>query len=217
MERLPPGLLYFGDCMTHQLIDDLVYHLQISNEWEAVGDGKNSRKVIQYGQKYNYNNYNGANNPANKLNENNVKQFPPVIEQMRQLLIEKLTADSGPPTNETFNQCIINKYEPGQGISPHIDSMEFGSVIGCFTIISGIGDSPGVIDLSLGGEKYSLVTWPGSLYVMTGDSRYKYKHSMAARKTDQRKKRATRISITFRSKLSNEQQEKNRKLLSYNF
>jgi len=208
MDVLPPGLIYIPNALDQVYIDELLYHLNISNEWEAVGEGKNSRKVVQYGYKYNYTA--GGNDSRGNLNQQSeaAKPFPEIIKTLRDIMIDHITEDSGPPTGETFNQCIINKYEPGQGIGPHIDSLAYGAVIGCFTIVTGIGDSPGIVELlhpTNSKTKYPIITMPGSLYVMTGDSRYKWKHQMVARKTDDRRKRATRISVTFRSLLSQEE------------
>jgi alkylated DNA repair dioxygenase AlkB len=97
-----------------------------------------------------------------------------------------------------LNQCIVNKYEPKQGISAHIDKTTFGPVIVCFTLNSGttmtfsrmVGDIKEVI------EKY---VEPNSVYLMTGESRYLWKHEIKSRLTDNRIKRKTRISVTFRT------------------
>ena len=89
-----------------------------------------------------------------------------------------------------FNQCIINNYYKGQGISPHIDVTSYGGVIGCFTLGSGA-----IMKFSYGDEDVEIYVKPNSVYIMSGDSRYKWKHSMPVKKT--RKDR--RVSITFRN------------------
>jgi len=89
-----------------------------------------------------------------------------------------------------FNQCIINNYYEGQGISPHIDVKSYGGVIGCFTLGSGA-----IMKFSYGDEDVELYVKPNSLYIMSGDSRYKWNHSMPVKKS--RKDR--RVSITFRN------------------
>lgn len=101
---------------------------------------------------------------------------------------------------ETPDQVIINEYEPGQGISAHIDC------IPCFadTIASLSLGSPCVMDFSHSktGDKSSLLLEPRSLLVFSGDARYVWQHAIAGRKTDrfngQIIPRARRVSLTFR-------------------
>jgi len=105
------------------------------------------------------------------------------------------------------NQIIINKYEPGQGISRHRDHN------GYFT-----GD---IATLSLGsayvmkfrphrGNKlenrkkcYEVLLPIGSLAVMKDDARTNWTHEISSTKSDtinhKNIKRGTRISITFRT------------------
>lgn len=102
--------------------------------------------------------------------------------------------------SEMPDQVIINEYEPGQGISAHIDCVP------CFadTIASLSLGSPCVMDFthSKAGEKSSLLLEPRSLIVLTDDARYVWQHAIAGRKTDRHQgqiiQRARRISLTFR-------------------
>jgi alkylated DNA repair dioxygenase AlkB len=101
---------------------------------------------------------------------------------------------------EMPDQVIINEYQPGQGISAHIDCVP------CFaeTIASLSLGSPCVMDFtqSKTGEKSSLLLEPRSLLVLAGDARYVWQHAIAARKTDRNNgqiiERKRRISLTFR-------------------
>ncbi len=101
---------------------------------------------------------------------------------------------------DTPDQVIINEYQPGQGISAHIDCVP------CFadTIASLSLGSPCVMDYnhSKTGEKSSLLLEPRSLIVLSGDARYQWQHAIAGRKTDRHNgqiiQRARRISLTFR-------------------
>ena len=97
----------------------------------------------------------------------------------------------------TFNQCIINNYLDGQGISAHVDVRKYGSVIGCFTIGSGA-----TMVFQKEGAKHEVYVKPNSLYIMSGDARYSWTHAMPARKfdivDDTRIPRSRRISLTFR-------------------
>lgn len=99
------------------------------------------------------------------------------------------------------DQVITNEYQPGQGISAHIDCVP------CF------GDT--VASLSLGsacvmdfihcktGEKQSRLLEPLSLLVLSGDARYFWQHAIPVRKTDKWRgqpiPRARRLSLTFRT------------------
>jgi alkylated DNA repair dioxygenase AlkB len=101
---------------------------------------------------------------------------------------------------DTPDQVIINEYEPGQGISAHIDCVP------CFadTIASLSIGSPCVMDFthSKTTEKSSLLLEPRSLLVLTDDARYIWQHAIAGRKTDRYNghiiQRTRRISLTFR-------------------
>jgi alkylated DNA repair dioxygenase AlkB len=105
--------------------------------------------------------------------------------------------------NKMPDQVIINEYQPGQGISAHIDCVP------CFadTIASLSIGSPCVMDFahSKTGEKSSLLLEPRSLLVLTSDARYLWKHAIVGRKTDKHQghtiQRTRRLSLTFRKVL----------------
>lgn len=98
------------------------------------------------------------------------------------------------------DQVIVNEYLPGQGIAAHVDCVP------CF------GDT--IISLSLGSEcvmnftrvadavQVPVLLEPRSVLVMTGESRYAWKHAIAPRKNDVHEgriiRRGRRVSITFR-------------------
>ena len=102
--------------------------------------------------------------------------------------------------NEMPDQIIINEYQPGQGISAHIDCVP------CFTdtIVSLSLGSPCVMDFthSATGEKAAFSLEPRSLLVLSDDARYVWQHAIAGRKTDRYSgqiiERTRRISLTFR-------------------
>ena len=107
-------------------------------------------------------------------------------------------------STETPDQVIINEYQPGQGISAHIDCVP------CFadSIASLSLGSPCVMDFthSKTGEKSSLLLEPRSLLVLTGDARYVWQHAISGRKTDRYQgqiiSRKRRISLTFRKMIA---------------
>jgi alkylated DNA repair dioxygenase AlkB len=106
--------------------------------------------------------------------------------------------------SEIPDQVIINEYQPGQGISSHIDCVP------CFadTIASLSLGSPCVMDFTHSEtcEKLSLLLEPCSLLVLSGDARYVWQHAIAGRKTDRYNgqiiQRTRRISLTFRKVLA---------------
>ncbi|CAJ2375906.1 MAG: alpha-ketoglutarate-dependent dioxygenase AlkB [Gammaproteobacteria bacterium] len=102
-------------------------------------------------------------------------------------------------------QLIVNEYEPGQGIAPHTDRDCFGPV---------------VVSLSLGGDcmmrilphpgnsddAFDLILQRRSLLVLRGPSRDRWRHGIAARRSDsqhgRRIPRRRRVSLTFRTIIS---------------
>ena len=99
------------------------------------------------------------------------------------------------------DQAIVNEYEPGQGISAHIDCVPcFGETIASLTLGSGgtmqfQNTKNGLI------EKFYLQE--RSLIVLSGAVRYEWTHAIPARKSDIvggfKIERKCRISITFRN------------------
>jgi alkylated DNA repair dioxygenase AlkB/23S rRNA U2552 (ribose-2'-O)-methylase RlmE/FtsJ len=176
-----PGFRYMTNIITEPVESKILDFLS-KQKWSAVGSGKSSREVIQYGYAYNYT----AKNPGEKV-EPIPNELSPFVD-----ILSKAVPD------QKFNQCIVNKYLPGQGISAHIDHTKFGPVIACFSI-----GSYTVVDFALGDADIPKFVDRRSLYIMAGDSRYKWKHSIAARKSDtvngKKMMRGERISITFRT------------------
>jgi alkylated DNA repair dioxygenase AlkB len=90
---------------------------------------------------------------------------------------------------------------PGQGISAHVDSLAYGDTIQCYTLGSGAMMRFTPVE---GGnnERQELYVETCSLYRMTGDARYRWKHEFAARKSDivegKKIQRGRRVSVTLR-------------------
>lgn len=179
MEKIV-GLSYYDDVINEELENELMQYLNVA-KWKHVS-GAGSREVIQLGYDYDYR--------SQKVTKGD--PMPAVIEKLKGLI----------PEGEKYNQCIINKYLPGQGISAHIDSKNFGDTIVCFTI----GSTATMVFAPTKeiNEKYSIpvLVKPNSVYIMTGPARYQWTHEMTTNKTDKIDgkitKRKTRISLTFR-------------------
>lgn len=114
-------------------------------------------------------------------------------------LAARLVEDT--PVEREPDQLIINEYLSGQGISAHIDCVPcFGAVVLSISLGSAcvMGFTERTTDTVL-----PVLVEPGALMVMSGDARYKWRHSIAARKTDtldgRRIERSRRVSLTFRT------------------
>ncbi|KAF8901113.1 hypothetical protein CPB85DRAFT_135103 [Mucidula mucida] len=115
-----------------------------------------------------------------------------------------------PASTTLARQAIVNRYEPGQGITAHVDLLKrFGDGIigvsfasGCVMQFASVPDEDG------GEEKrtYDFYLPEGSVIVMTGDARYKWTHGIDKRTADfvdgedggRWLERSMRMSITFR-------------------
>lgn len=98
------------------------------------------------------------------------------------------------------DQVIINEYQPGQGIAPHIDCVP------CFTdtIASLSLSSPCVMGFihTETKAKIPVLLEPRSLVAVSDDARYRWQHAIPHRKTDRHNgktfQRERRLSLTFR-------------------
>ncbi len=99
------------------------------------------------------------------------------------------------------DQLIVNEYEPGQGITKHVDCVP------CFddTVVSISLGSACVIELAQGEVKVPVLLEPRSALVLKEDARYRWTHAIAGRKKDVYQGRAysrgRRVSLTFRKVL----------------
>lgn len=180
------GLFYVKDIKENT--NDIISQLD-KLPWGRLTNSANSRMVQHYGYKYNYINY--------RIDEK-CDDLPKFLKKFEIILTNICLQLELIDKKYTFNQCIVNNYHPNQGISPHTDVKDYGSVIGCFTIGSGA-----TMVFTLGNETHELYVEPNSLYIMSGDARYVWKHHMNAKMTDmvkgKRIKRGRRVSITFRN------------------
>lgn len=149
------------------------------------------REVQQYGYEYNY----GSKYTKPSATMSIPKEFKALLEKVNKFF--KTTPD----------QIIVNKYEPGQGIAPHVDHIKhFGPVVASLTLQSGtimemsrkIQDNNEIKTI-----KIPMYLEKCSLLILTNEARYDFMHCIPARKTDivddKTINRGTRISITFRT------------------
>lgn len=139
------------------------------------------RRVQHYGYKYDY--------KKRLIDQSSyLGPLPDWLGALSQRLYTEKIFDDQP------DQVIVNEYLPGQGIAPHIDlSSCFAGVICSLSLVSKC-----VMDFTYAGLTYSLALQPRSLLVMSGEARYKWKHGIKPRKSDDKIARNRRVSLTFR-------------------
>lgn len=144
------------------------------------------RRVQHYGHRYDY-------------GRRGVRGAAPPLPPWAAALAVRLHEDG--PFDRPPDQVIVNEYEPGQGIAPHIDrTPAFGPVVASISLLSAC-----VMEFTHpeDGTRVPVTLEPGGLCVMTGPARYAWRHSIPARKTDPgpggRVPRGRRVSVTFRT------------------
>ncbi|EFN89740.1 Alkylated DNA repair protein alkB-like protein 8 [Harpegnathos saltator] len=101
-----------------------------------------------------------------------------------------------------YDQLTINKYLPGQGIPPHVDTHSVFED----TILSLSLGSLCVMNFRRTDRKIDVLLPARSLLIMTGEARYAWTHGISPRHNDvidtengsTTQKRGTRVSFTFR-------------------
>lgn len=180
------GLYYYPAAIPSDLANRLEVEFSDTNpHWTPITGSDHSRRVIHFGSVYDYQKQNKNELLAHPFSSNIVELLS-VVYQHHPHLRGKLT------------QGIANRYLPGEGITAHIDDKKFDDFICCFSIGS---------DTTMEFSRPEHDPVPvrierNSLYVMSGEARWLWKHSMAGRKTDQtdqgRIARDRRVSLTFR-------------------
>lgn len=147
-------------------------------KFEPITNSTNSRRVAHFGYYYSY-------------DRSGLKEAPAIPDALSSIVdgcrINKLLGKN--IIAEDFEQLIINEYKSSQQIAYHIDHVkQFGPVIACITIGQAVP-----ISFKLGDTIKSVDIEEGSMYIMTGDSRYKWRHSLV------NKNESNRYSLTYRT------------------
>ena len=190
-----PGLAYLPDWMAPEACRALLAQIDAA-PWSA----KLRRRVQHYGHRYDY----GRRSVAKVVAAEDTQATapaPPLPGWARELAA-RLAAEGF--LDQQADQVIVNEYQPGQGISAHVDRVPcFGPAVAALSLGSGCA-----MDFTRpeDGTKAGVYLAAGSLCVMTGPARYDWRHGIAARKSDPgpagRIPRARRVSVTFRTVLS---------------
>lgn len=131
------------------------------------------------------------------LEDEKAEKIPSFLKPLLERFIEQniLSEDDFP------NSLIINEYNEGQGIMPHVDSTTiFGKVIMSLSLLS-----PCVMEFSKDSD-FKVLLNQRSLLVMTDEARNEWKHSISKNLIDiyesNEIKRSRRVSLTFRKVLA---------------
>ena len=188
----PIGLEYHPDFLAAPEEDRLLAHTHIdSPEWLS----DLSRRVMHFGYKYDY--------TSRSLDETaRIEPLPEWLALLSHMVREAASEEAKQllDPHQPFEQAIINEYQLGQGIAPHIDRDCFGPVVATVSLGSAVN-----MDFcsDFTGDEYTQRLEPRSLVLLYGDARSKWQHGIAKRKSDtcngQKIERKRRVSITFRT------------------
>ncbi|MCD6035583.1 MAG: 2OG-Fe(II) oxygenase superfamily protein [Rickettsiales bacterium] len=181
VERIP-GLQYIPDYITSDQEAELLSCID-AQSW--LRDLK--RRVQHYGWKYDYK----ARSITGDLR---LGPLPDWLERY----CNKLQGDG--VFEKVPDQVIINEYQPGQGIAPHIDCVPcFGGTIASISL----GSAYLMEFTHANGGKVPVLLESRSLVILKEDARYVWKHGIPGRKTDRYQgqviERKRRVSLTFRN------------------
>ncbi|PBC76940.1 2-oxoglutarate-Fe(II)-dependent oxygenase superfamily protein [Streptomyces sp. TLI_235] len=181
-----PGLVCVDDWLAAEGCAGLLARID-ERPWSA----QLRRRVQHYGHRYDYGRRGLAAGPA-------VEPAPPLPDWALGLAARLL--DEG-LMDGPAEQVIVNEYQPGQGISAHVDCVPcFGPVVAALSL-----GSAAVMDFTdpTGGGRVPVPLTPGGVTVLTGPARYVWRHAIAARRSDPgpagRVPRGRRVSVTFRT------------------
>lgn len=191
----PKGLFYIKNIITLTEEKEILEYLNLNGKWFKILQNTKSREVIHYGYEYPY-----------KLEKNSKMKKIENIPEIFLNIIEKIKNKPefcGLLKDYNFDQLIINKYEPGQGIAPHTDHTSFfDKIIACITLGSGCNIKFNRLNDN---KEYNVYVEQRSLYIMSENARYKWTHSIDKQLSDKVQDevipRKTRISLTFRKVL----------------
>lgn len=181
-DEWPDGLSYLENYIP---VDDAVRFVQEIDAAPWRTDLK--RRVQHYGYRYDY-----------KARQARREDYLGPLPDLFQQLAERLTFEGH--FQAVPDQVIVNEYQPGQGISAHIDCQPcFGETIASLSLLS-------TCVMRFSSQRSSrhidLLLQPDSLLVLAGQARHEWTHAIPARKTDlvegRKSQRTRRISLTFR-------------------
>ncbi|ORZ22322.1 hypothetical protein BCR42DRAFT_405939 [Absidia repens] len=183
-----PGLSLITDFITEEEEENLIYHIN-QGQWCGLGISPNpelKRRTQQYGHLFSY-------------------RYRKVLEEYGELpdfvksIVQRIMSNQLMPIHP--NHLLVNEYNEGQGIMPHIDAPAlFGPAILSLSLLSAC-----IMKFMnpSNGHQVDVVLPRRSIVVLTGDARYNYKHGiskdlMETAPDGQVIQRKQRVSFTFR-------------------
>jgi alkylated DNA repair dioxygenase AlkB len=171
----PEGLRYAAEFVSPQTERDLIARVAaLPLQPFQFGQYEGKRRVASFGFRYDY-------------GLRRLQDADPIPEWLRPI-IRQVEIFGGPPTE--IAQVLCTEYDTGVGIGWHRDKPHFGRVFGL-----SLGSACKFRFRRRAGEKWQRFTLdaaPRSLYMMAGDSREAWEHSIPAVEQP-------RYSITFRT------------------
>jgi alkylated DNA repair dioxygenase AlkB len=188
----PNGLELKENFISEQEEENLISYLD-SNQWNGKGiepNGELKRRTLQFGALFRY---------KTRKVESEISPLPVEFDY----LLQRLNS-VGLYQSERCNHLVVNEYQKGQGIMPHIDSKSlFGNTICSLSLLS---DCTMEFENSTTKETFSILLPRQSLLILQNDIRYNYKHSISKNLVDKYNgveiERSRRVSLTFRTIIS---------------
>lgn len=147
---IPDGLYLTPDFLTQDEEAELITWLD-NQSWSTAL----SRRTQHYGYEYDY-------------TRKNVHLTPTIpISGPLQKIADRLSEIMVP------TQCIVNEYTRSQGIAPHIDSRSFGPIVISISL-----NADTIMLFTKGTDVFHCLLPRRSIVMLTGPTRYDYKHSI---------------------------------------
>ena len=178
------GLYLYKDYVSEEQEDALLEYID-DQEWNTSLE----RLTQHYGFEYNY------------LTRTAVKPTTPIPEEFEYLqesiMDELCKIRKSENSSFDFNQAIVNRYQPNQGIGKHIDSLVFGSAIVSLSL-----GSDTIMKFRRGNKDVDVLLPRRSIVFLLGASRYYWSHEISRnvsyRYGGKIHENGIRTSITFR-------------------
>lgn len=178
-----PGLVLIEEFVSEEEEAELRAEIDLG-DWESSV----KRRVQHHGYAFNY----------QTLKHDLTAPVGPLPEYALKILAR--CADRGYETALECGQLTLNEYPPGVGIAYHCDTH---SAFEDDLYVLSLGASI-VLEFRQKDRKCPILVPPRSLLIMTGESRFGWKHGIASRTTDQdangelMRRTGIRVSLTFR-------------------
>ncbi|CAO3635686.1 unnamed protein product [Mucor fragilis] len=181
-----PGLVLVEEAVTVSEEASLIESVN-KETWSGLGVGPNpelKRRTQQYGHLFSYR--------YRKV----LEEYGP-LPDFTNFLVDRIMKNNWMPRKP--NHLLVNEYNPGQGIMPHVDAPAlFGPAILSLSLLSEC-----IMKFICEDQSIDIILPRRSLVILTGDARYKFKHGISKdliETTDSGIiiERDKRISFTFR-------------------